>query len=132
LSETEAVGFSAEMQAVMAEYLAAYRASDAGRCAAIYTSDATIYSPFGPPVQGRDAIAAAHESWVATGEDNKHIDILDCAASGDLGYCLVAYSARVSDDDGTDRLEAGTNLMAMVREGGAWRIRLSSMNETNP
>ena len=126
------MGFLAEMGAVMESYNTAYRACDAGGCAAVYASEATIYSPFGPPLKGREAITAAHEIWFASGEKNKRIDILDCAACGDLGYCLIAYSASVTEDDGSVRQEAGTNLLAMVREGGSWRIRHSSMNETNP
>ena len=126
------VTFRDDMQALMSGYLDAYRDKDASRCAAIFAGDAVIHSPFGPPIRGRDAIMAAHRDWFGLGEENKRIDILDCAASGDQAYCLVAYSADIRGEDGVPVKEAGTNLNVLVREAGAWRIRYSSMNETQP
>lgn len=122
--------FLAEMEAMMAGYVAAFEAKDAAGCAEIYAQDTAIYSPFGPPVIGRAAISAEHHDWFKPGEENKRVDIIDCTASDDLGYCLIAYPADVTDDDGTVRQEVVTNLCAMVRQSGTWQITQSSMNET--
>ena len=122
--------FRDEMAAMMAGYVAAFDSQDAERCAAIYAVDAVVYSPFGPPIIGRDAIAAAHLDWFALGEENKRIEVLDCGASGDQAFCLIAYSADVTQDDGSVHQESGTNLCTLAAEAGTWRIRYSSMNET--
>ncbi len=124
------MSFRDDMEALLAAYLAAYKSRDAAKCAALYAEGATIYSPFGPPITGRDAIAAAHSAWFAHGETNKRLDIIDCAATGFAGYCLLAYSSDIPAADGTLTHDAGTNLCAMVRHEGLWQIRYSSMNET--
>ncbi len=125
------MSFRDDMEAMMSGYLAAYKSRDAAKCAGLYAEGATIYSPFGPPVTGRDAIAAAHETWFDLGEKNKRIDIIDCAATGFVGYCLLGYSSDIPAPDGTVSHEAGTNLCAMVRHAGEWQIRYSSMNDAN-
>jgi uncharacterized protein (TIGR02246 family) len=118
------------MTAMMAGYVTAYSACDSAGCAAIYAEDAVIYSAFGPPVRGRAAIAAAHEDWFTSGEENKRIEIIDCAAAGNLAFCLIAYSADVPQNDGSVHYDSGTNLCTLVPEAGGWRIRYSSMNDT--
>jgi len=124
------VSFRDEMTAMMTRYVTAYEAGNSAGCAVIYAEDATVYSPFGPPIVGRAAIAAIHEDWFAYDEKNKRADVIDCAASGDQAFCLIAYSADVPQDDGQIRRESGTNLCTLVPEAGAWRIRYSSMNAT--
>jgi len=124
------MSFRDEMEAMMSTYVVAYKIHDAAKCAAIYAEGATILSPFGPPITGRNAIQAEHQTWFEIPENNKRIDVIHCAATGNIGYCLLAYSADVTDPDGTERQEAGTNLCAMERQSGLWQIRYSSMNET--
>lgn len=124
------MAFQQEIEEIMTAYVAAFNAQNAAECAAIYTEDATIFSPFGPPIRGRAAIVAEHKNWLALGEENKRIDVLDCAASGDLGYCLITYAADITGPDGTQVTEKGTNLCAMVRRAERWQIQHSSMNET--
>jgi len=116
----------------MAKYLTAYQARDAAGCAAIYAPETAVFSPFGPPIEGRDSIAEAHEGWFALGEENKRIEVIDCAASGNVGYCLLTSSADIPGDDGTVQPDSGTNLCAMVRRSGVWQILHSSINESLP
>lgn len=123
------MSFRDDMEAIVSAYVAAYKSRDAAKCAAIYAEGATIYSPFGPPVTGRSAIRAEHETWFEIPEKNKRIDIINCAATGYIGYCLLAYSSDVTGPDGMVQQEAGTNLCAMERQSGLWQIRYSSMNE---
>ena len=123
------MSFREEIEALLADYVAAFEARDSGGCAGIYTDDAVVFSPWGPPVQGRAEIEAVHRDWFGLGEKNKRIDVFDCAHSGDLGYVLIRYRADVTGDDGGSREEAGTNLATVVREDEGWRLRYSSMNE---
>ncbi len=120
--------FRDDMEALLAAYLAAYTSRDAAKCAALFAEGATIYSPFGPPVSGHHAIEKAHEDWFALDESDKRLDLIDCAASEYVGWCLIAFSADLPDGSH----EAGTNLCAMVRRAGTWQIRYSSMTEAQP
>ena len=122
-----------EMQALLDRMAAAYTAGDARACAALFTEDGAIYSPFGPPVQGRAAIEAAHREWIALGETKKRLSVVEARASGDLAWCLAAFAGDVPDGAGGTRTERGVSLNVLERQpGGAWLIRVSSLNEDAP
>ena len=113
-----------ELQSVWDRYVAAYKAGDAAGCAAVFTPDAAVYSPYGPPAIGRAAIAAQHSEWVKLGGDGKTLIIEGAGSSGDLAWCLLRYSeGEVAGN--------GTNLTVFERQaGGNWLARISSLNET--
>ena len=114
-----------EYQTLFETYLASYRAGDASGCAAIYTPNAELHSPYGPPAIGRAAIEACHHDWVSGGGgggENKTIKVLHADRSGDIGWCLAHYS------DGLE--ENGTSLNVLERQAdGNWLIRQCSLND---
>ncbi len=55
-----------DFQALMDRMAAAYRAGDAPACAAMFTMDAQLYSPYAPPALGREAIEALHREGRVT------------------------------------------------------------------
>ena len=115
---------AAAIQALVEAYLQAYSAKDAAGCAAVYTDDANVLSSFGPPATGHAAIAAAHQDWFAYGEENKSMTVTNHAVSGDLGWCLVHYTAEVPQPDGTRLHEAGHSLNILARQpDGRYLIR---------
>lgn len=117
-----------EIQAVMDIYLDAYRRKDSAGCAGVYLADGALYSPFGPPAIGQDALCATHEAWFAEDEENKTLTVLEARSDGALAYCLAAYSADVRMADGRTQRDGGTNLSVLVRQdGGGWRIKCSSL-----
>ena len=65
-----------ELQAVFVRYVKAYKAGDAGGCAAVFTADAKMISPYGPTAHGRAAIEAQHLEWVAGGSESKRLEII--------------------------------------------------------
>ena len=94
-------------------------------CAELYAEDGEIHSPFGPPVRGRAAIRATHDSWFESREENKRLEVLSGECRGDLGYALLRYSA-----DTADGVEAGTSLNVLAAATpGRWLFRLTSLNE---
>lgn len=118
------------LQEVLDLYLAAYTAQDAAACAAAYTRDGQIFSPYGPPVTGATAIAAAHEVWFAEGATDKKMTILEAHADGDVAFCSLVYSANVPAGEGRTVRIFGSSLNTFLRQpGGSWKIRHTSLNE---
>jgi uncharacterized protein (TIGR02246 family) len=118
----------AAVAALLSRYAAAYRAGDAAACAAAFTTDAVLVSPYGPPAFGRAAIAARHADWTAEGAADKTLDIVAFGSSGDQAWCL----ARFAEEHATGE---GVSLNVLVRQpagegsGGGWLIRACSLNE---
>lgn len=114
---------------LMASYFDAYARHDAEGCAAAFTEDAALYSPWGPPALGHPAIAEAHRDWFEEGEENKTWSVAYARSDGFNGVCLVRFAADVPGPDGKkDRLQ-GISLNAMEsRPDGQWRIRICSLN----
>lgn len=111
-----------ELQDVWDAYLAAYRKGDADGCAAAFSPDALLTSPYAPSVRGRDAIAAVHEDWTSQGGESKQLEMVDYGGAGDLAWCLAKFSE--GNETGT-----GLSLNVMVRLDGRWYIRMCSLNE---
>lgn len=116
-------GLLDDLQAVWDRYLAAYRQGDAAGCAACFTLEAAVYSPYGPPAIGRAAIAEQHGDWVKLGGTGKTLIIEQAGGSGDLAWCLSRYSEGGVTGN-------GTSLTVFERQaGGTWLARISSLNE---
>ena len=113
-----------ELQGVYDAYGTAYRSKDAAGCAAVFTENGAVYSPYSPPAIGREAVEALHREWTGLGGEDKRLTVIDAGSSGDLAWCLIAYS---------DAHDAGTSLNVCERQAdGAWLIRLCSLNEDKP
>lgn len=115
-----------EMQALLDRMVVAYRAGDAAGCAALWTEDGAIHSPFAPPALGRAAIEALHRDWTSGGAGaNKRLEVLDAGSEGDLAWFLAAFS------EGST--ESGTSLCIVERQpDGGWLIRVCSLNSDEP
>jgi uncharacterized protein (TIGR02246 family) len=119
----------AEIQSLVASLLEALRQQDAVACAALFTPDGLILSPYGPPVRGRDAIRATHQAWFEEGETNKRLTLLEARATAELGYCRLAYAGDYFQTDGSYSTHSGTSLNILLRQDdGNWRIHISCMN----
>lgn len=115
------MAFRQEVENLLDRLASAYCAGDAGECAALFTEDAQLHSPFAPPAMGRDAIEALHESWTADGGD-KAFTILDAGGSDALGWCLCHFSE--GDVKGN-----GTSLIVLERGAkGDWLIRMCCLH----
>ena len=118
-------GLHQDLQAVWDRYLSAYKAGDAVGCAACYTPDGEIRSPYGPTAIGRTAIAAQHGEWVKLGGNHKTLTVESAGGSGDVAWCLSHFS------EGAE-VGNGTNLSVFERQpGGGWLVRQCSLNSTD-
>jgi ketosteroid isomerase-like protein len=116
-----------DLQAFWNIYAAAYRAGDAAACAAMFAPDAELHSPYAPPARGRAAIEALHRIWTQDGGGtDKQMTVIDAGSSGDLAWCLAAYSEGEATGD-------GTSLGILERHAGEdWLIRMCSLNSSDP
>jgi ketosteroid isomerase-like protein len=119
----------AALQATLDGMARAYCAGDAHGCAAFFTGDAELYSPYAPPAKGRAEIEALHRDWTR-GATEKRFEVLDCGGTGGLAWAL----ARFSDAGG----DSGTTLAvfewheaaasgASGRATGGWLCRACSL-----
>ena len=119
----------AQIRGLIAAYFSAYESRDAAGCTAVYTEDARILSPWGPPVNGQKAIAATHLDWFEEGETNKTMTIEDLRIDGDLAVCLVRNSADIPAAEGPARV-FGASLNALCRQqDGDWKFSHTSLTE---
>lgn len=115
-----------ELQGLWDIYVAAYRAGDAAGCAAVFTPDAELHSPYAPPARGRAAIEALHGIWTQHATPDKTLTVTEAGGSGDLAWSLSAYS----EGEATGN---GTSLSVFQRQaGGGWLIRMCSLNSSDP
>ncbi len=102
---------------------------DAAACAALFTGDGVIISPWAPPARGLDAIRATHQAWFDEGEANKRLTVLEADANGDLAYCLLVWSGDYRQSDGSVATYSGTSVNVLQRHAnGDWNIRVQSLN----
>lgn len=121
------MAFQPALRALIAQYLDAYAARDARAASAVYADNAWIITPFGPPVIGRDAIAAAHYEWFDDGEENKRLDVVEAAARGEMGYAVLRWSAMVREPDGSVVHDTGLSLNVLVHGYGGWMIAQTAL-----
>ena len=114
--------FAQHVTALCDAYLAAYAAGDAEGCAAVFTAEARLDHPFGPPARGRAEIATLHAGWVAEAERDKRMEVLEGEARGTLGAALLTWSAEVDGPDGAPRREGGVSLAVLHAGADGWRI----------
>ena len=120
----------AEIEELFQRYCAAYDAGEAEACGAGYAEDGQIYSPYGPPAKGRDAIVELHRDWVSEGEENKRMSILEMGGTPDAPWCLASYSGEIPDPDGgSPHIERGVALHVFRRHPSeGLQIVVSSLN----
>ena len=122
-----------EMEQLVAALLRAYQAKDAAACAALYSEDGAVYSPYAPPAMGRAAIQKLHQDWLDEGDTNKRLEILEAGGDSDIAYVLLAYAGDTPQEDGGVITESGTSLNLCQRQpDGSWRIHISSLTSDTP
>lgn len=111
-----------ELREVWDAYSAAYQKGDASGCAAVFSPDALLTSPYAPAARGRRAIEALHEDWTSDGAQTKRLEIVDFGGTGDIAWCLAKFSEGAQADE-------GISLNVIERLDGRWFIKMCSLNE---
>ncbi|WP_323769222.1 hypothetical protein [Antarctobacter sp.] len=112
-------------QPLLDAYVAAYISGDADGCAACFTADARMLSPYAPPALGRAAIATLHADWVTDGH-GKALILTDGGRDGDLGWGLAEFSEGAATG-------SGITLCVFQRQpDSGWLIHMCSLTATDP
>ncbi len=110
-----------ELDRVLTDYEAAWRACDAAALARLFVEDGFVLPSGGPPVRGR---AAIERKYVGAGGPLR-LRALYYAADGAVGYIIGAFSHREAEAD------AGKFTLTLRRDaGGRWLI-VSDMDNSN-
>ena len=118
------MSFKQVCQKLLEHYVTCYQQGDAKGCASVFAEHAEMYSPFGPPAIGRQAIEDTHAEWVSEGAENKHIIVSNASRDGDLGWCIAEFSEGSTGE--------GVSLNVLSRQlDGSWLITHCSLNEVH-
>ena len=117
-----------EIRALSAKYDEAFSKNDAAAIAALFTEDAVEVAPEGV-FYGRDAIEKRYGEMVfQQWHCNNHLNTIDRVIAVGNEACLVG---KWSCDCGGNQVHGYLSIVA-VREGGAWKARISTFNVTPP
>jgi ketosteroid isomerase-like protein len=112
---------------------AAMNDGDVEGCLGFHTADGAIYSPYGPPAMGREALRATYRDWLGAGERKKRFRVRAAGGCEALGWCLLDYSSDFPDGAGTLVTERGQSLNVMeLGSDGVWRAKVSSLTSATP
>ncbi len=118
-----------EFDALTAQWVAAFKASDFAAIEALMAPDALLLAPGAPPVQGAKAVAEMWKTWGAL--PNVAIDFgaarVEVAASGDLAYDYGTYTFAFDSDQGPFS-ENGKYIVVWKKIDGAWKIAADIFN----
>jgi uncharacterized protein (TIGR02246 family) len=122
-----------ELEALNALWLEAFSRGDVEACASLFTEDAAIYSPYGPPALGREAIKQTHQDWLNSGETNKKLEILDAGGDGNTAFLVASYSGDYPTEGGGYETESGKVVNVCTRQpDGRWKFHIGSLNSDEP
>jgi ketosteroid isomerase-like protein len=120
-SQEPSVKLPAELDRVLRDYEAAWRAKDAAGLAKLFTEDGFVLSGGRPPARGREAI---QQRYTGAGGPLA-LRAMAFATSGDVGYIIGAYSGTEGRPD-----EGKYTLTLRKGADGRWLI-MSDMDNLN-
>lgn len=122
-----------EMQDKIDQWVAHFIEGDADAAVAMYTPDGAIYSPYYEAALGIDAVRTVHQHWMAKGQSNKKLQILEARTDGKIGYQVVEYSGDYPQDDGSAYTETGYSVNIVRKQAdSSWKFHISSLNSEVP
>jgi len=112
-------------------FIAALKAGDAVKAAAIYTDDAVVYAPGAPAMRGREAIAAGFGGWLS--QDNVTqftLNSEEVVVSGDYAFESGTYTMATQPKSGGDaQTDSGKYLTVWKRQSdGSWKLHRDAWN----
>ena len=112
-----------KVRAVAEAIIAADNARDIDRVLSLYTADAILMPPNGPPLQGRTAIRPNYEALFAAFDPAIEGRIDEACASGNLAFVRGHNGGRlVNRGSAPARALNDFYLMLLRFDDGAWRI----------
>lgn len=111
------------------QLMAAVRAGDPDRAAALYTEDGQVLAPNQETLSGRDAIAGFFR---ATAEMGVRELVLETAELDLLGETIVEIGGYRLLDAGAQAVDAGKYLVVWKHTADGWRLHRDIINSNLP
>jgi uncharacterized protein (TIGR02246 family) len=117
-ADKEAIG------AILKEAVAAHRAGDAQRWAAIFTSDAVMMPANRPTISGREALLRYARELFTKFTSRPEIKPVEIEVSGDWAFGRTAVTGTMTPKDGGAPLELDWKEIAIYRRqaDGSWKV----------
>ena len=124
----------AEVARITAELLVAVNASDADRCAGVWTADGVLMPPHHPSVHGRAAILQYFRALFSRSRFRFTFTSSLIEVAGDTAFERVTYIATIWPGTDVPPIEdAGKGLHVYRRQpGGSWRLACDIWNSDRP
>jgi ketosteroid isomerase-like protein len=111
-----------ELQALNAQWDAAFNAKQADQVAAMYDNAAAIIPAGAAQVSGKAAVLAFWTNTIAQGIIDHKLDMVEAGESGDMAFQRGLWSAAVVNDQGERQVFSGNvHLLYRRQADGAWK-----------
>lgn len=130
-SAAAAEDYRAAIEAVNAQFIAAYTAGDAATVTSLFTEDALVLPPDASEIRGPAEIEALWQSWLDAGITNLVITTKSVEGSGDTAYEVGEFSADAPDGNGGMLKATGNFVVVWKRDAdGTWKYHIDTWNDT--
>jgi len=117
------------INAANAQFMAAFRAADAGAVADCYTSDAQLLPANSEPVSGSQAIADFWRGAMRMGIADAKLETLELESAGDLAVEVGRYTLAGADGGAIDN---GKYIVVWRRDAGTWKLHRDIWTTSRP
>jgi uncharacterized protein (TIGR02246 family) len=119
----------AAIEAVNAEFSAAFNRGDAAAVASFYTEDGSLLPPGEAIVSGRSSIEAYWKAGVGAGLSNLQLRAMEVEAHGPMAYEVGEFNFDMPAADGTKTTAKGKYLVVWKEVDGAWKLHRDIWND---
>ncbi len=111
-----------ELQALNAQWDAAFNAKKADQVAAMYDDAAAVIPAGAAQVSGKAAVLAFWTNTIAQGIIDHKLEMVEAGVSGDMAFQRGLWSAAVVNDNGERQVFSGNvHLLYRRQADGAWK-----------
>lgn len=115
--------------AANANFIAAFRAADAGAVAECYTNEAQLLPANSEPVSGKGAIEGFWRSVMGMGIASVKLDTAEVESQGDLAVEVGRYTLAGADGGA---LDSGKYVVVWHRDAGTWKLHRDIWTTSRP
>jgi ketosteroid isomerase-like protein len=111
-----------ELQALNAQWDAAFNAKQADQVAAMYDDAAAVIPAGAAQVSGKEAVLAFWTNTIAQGIIDHKLEMVESGESGDMAFQRGLWSAAMVNDQGERQVFSGNvHLLYRRQADGAWK-----------
>ena len=128
-STSNASGTRTAIEAANANFMAVFRAGDAGAVADCYTKDAQLLPANSDAISGRDAIEGFWRMVMGMGIASAKLETVELESQGDLAVEIGRYTLTGADGGALDN---GKYVVVWHREAQMWKLHRDIWTTSRP